>query len=283
MTSSAETYSHTEQEIVVLMAAWQMIDDMVNYMMFSKVHKTEEAILLFETSIHQRLFNILLVDFLSKPSKVPPFCLPVADGDAKSDHTILFYLKRICDAPLLNTSSATLLKPVKAFSNWLEGECHVRDVYLPAINFNGDLKMKRITFIKICGDIAKHNFLRLEDNVKRLKNVLADNKIFPERQKLFLALSEFYDWFHDDIFNYHGTTIAEHLNNIRWGIYEYLSCEFRRSFELTSRDPWMYKYNYPLSCTNPVAMTMYWDLMNHMLHEPYFPKFTTTKWLKTRY
>jgi hypothetical protein len=34
-------------------------------------------------------------------------------------------------------------------------------------------------------------------------------------------LDDFYERFHKDILNYHSSTIAEFLNNIRWGIYEY--------------------------------------------------------------
>lgn len=52
-----------------------------------------------------------------------------------------------------------------------------------------------------------------------------------------LALEDFYRWFHDDILNYHASTIAEFLNNIRWGIYEYLQPEFQRSIVWESREP----------------------------------------------
>ena len=69
---------------------------------------------IFKGDTHQRLFNILLVDFLSKPQK-GTFDLPEADGPARTDHTYLFYLRRICDEPKLNPESDILRVPVKAF------------------------------------------------------------------------------------------------------------------------------------------------------------------------
>ncbi len=57
-----------------------------------------------------------------------------------------------------------------------------------------------------------------------------------------LALGDFYERFHTDILNYHSSTIAEFLNNIRWGIYEYLQPEFRRSIVWEESNPRKYRY-----------------------------------------
>ena len=97
-------FTPIEQEIIVLRAVWDMIDGMVNYNNFEKEHGTVEAQLMFSTTTHQRLFNILLVDFLSKPQK-GTFDLPEANGPAITDHTYLFYLRRICGEPKLNPDS----------------------------------------------------------------------------------------------------------------------------------------------------------------------------------
>ena len=82
--------------------------------------------------------------------------------------------------------------------------------------------------MKICGDIAKHNFLRLSQNVKRLRRALEINGHTIDEGQAYLLLPEFYEWFHTNIFAYHSSTIAEYLNNLRLGIFAYLQPEFAR-------------------------------------------------------
>ena len=275
-------FTPIEQEIIVLRAVWDMIFGMVNYGIFEKGHGTVEAQVTFKSATHQRLFNILLVDFLSKPEK-GSFGLPEADGPEKTDHTYLFYLRRICDEPKLNTDSDSLREPVEAFVDWLEDECFVEKVWLPSIEVEADLRLKRITFLKICGDIAKHNFPRLNWTVQSITKVLAESGVKVDEGQGFLVLPEFYEWFHDNILNYHGSTIAEHLNNIRWGIFHYLAPEFNRSFEKNDPKFLGCRFNQPAGCHDPLAKAMHWDLMNQVRTEPWFPLFTTAPHLKKRY
>ncbi len=60
-----------------------------------------------------------------------------------------------------------------------------------------------------------------------------------------LALQDFFERFHTNIFNCHASTIAEFLNEIRWGVYEYLLPEYRRSYTLDAGDPPGYSFSYP--------------------------------------
>ena len=273
-----------EQEVVVLKSAWDSIDDMVNYSMFEKLHRTADTELRFKSERHQRLFNVLLVDFLSQP-RVWPFGLshPPAKAPA-SDLSILFHLKRICSEPQLNPADISKLnRPLEAFTQWLEGECLVEDVWLPSIELKTNIKVKRITFIKICGNIGKHSFARLGADVAIICELLKVNGTTIDPAFGYLVLPEFYDWFHDNLFSYHSSAIAEFLNNMRWGIYDYLRPEFKRSF--TKDDPASvgYRFDIPQHCKHQVAKTMYWDLMNAVRSEPYMPRFTVTKYLKMRY
>lgn len=87
-----------------------------------------------------------------------------------------------------------------------------------------------------------------------------------------------------DVFSYHSSAIAEFLNNIRWGIYEYLRPEFLRSF--TSREPGesiAYHFKYPAGSQHPIGKTLYWSLMNDVRTEPLMPRFDVTRFLKMRY
>ena len=45
-----------------------------------------------------------------------------------------------------------------------------------------------------------------------------------------LALEDFFERFHSDIFNYHASRIVKLLNEIQWGAYNYLLPEYQRSY-----------------------------------------------------
>src|SRR5258708_6005149 len=115
------SFTKIEQEAIILNAVWEMIDGMVNYEMFVKHDKVEDTNLLFETPTHMRLFNILLGDFLSLPQrrrKNPlPFGLPdPPNGTRESNLTFLFYMRRVCDNPRLNSNAESIHVPVEAFA-----------------------------------------------------------------------------------------------------------------------------------------------------------------------
>ncbi|MCH7806197.1 MAG: hypothetical protein IH995_03530 [Proteobacteria bacterium] len=277
------TYTKTEQEIIVLLAAWSLIDDMVNYQNFVKGHGTVETNLKFKEETFKRVFSILLVDFLSKP-KCGTFDLPGPPGNSsmKTDHTFLFYLRRICANPILNVDSSSIHKPVQQFIEWLEGECFVEKVWFPSIKVEVNIREKRIFLLRICGNIAKHNFARLEATVKDVRKVLKDNGEDIDVGKGFLILREFYEWF-NSVLEYQASTIAEHLNNIRLGIFDYLSPEYSRSDEMVDTSTGPYQFKGPKDCDDPMAQEMYYELMNKVRGRPSFPRFTTAEWLKKRY
>jgi len=286
-------FNKTEQEVIVLYAVWMMIDDMVNYDMFMKLTPKDTTFtfnaattLTFNTDTHQRLFNILLVDFLSQPqprNKKPlPFDLPRPPKSPRlSDRTHLFYLRTICEDAKLGTNVDLIRKPLEAFSVWLEANVLVENVYFPSIETQLDIRTPRISFLKICGNIAKHNFVRLDANVKEICKILKDNEKPIDEKDGYLLLPEFYEKFHDSVLNYHASTIAEFLNNIRWAIFEYLQPEFKRSFEKI--DTKKYRYQFPEKISQPVAKAMYWDLMNKVRRPPYFPRVTVPDIMKCRY
>lgn len=276
-------FNKVEQEIIILNAVWDMIGEMVNYEMFVKNHGTTDTQLMFSTMTHQRLFNVLLVDFLSLPNHAQ-FGLPLPPkGGSKTDRTILFYLKRVCDEPQFNASSIAILDPLLAFVQWLEGDCFVEDVWLGSIGVKSNITVPRITSIKVCGNIAKHSFTRLSRIVEDIRDILNANGHQIDIDQAYLAIPDFYEWFHRHVMNYHASAIAEFLNNLRWGIYEYLRPEFERSFAKGVPFPPVYSFQVPTDCTRPMAQAMYWDTMNEVRTPPYIPRFEVTKWLKMRF
>lgn len=218
------TFSPIEQEAIILNAVMGMVDDMVNHSIFCGLgEKRHDTNLLPQTSETLRQFNILLRDFLSpvtaRGSDPMPFGLEKPPkSESQTAHTSLYYLRRVCENPLIGTRVAPLKMIVESFTEWLEAEAFVEDVWFSHISVKTDLRIKRIDFIRMTGDIGKHNFLRLGGPAAKLRRILAANGKQITEDQAYLALPDCWDWFHTHLFAYHASTIAEFLNNIRYAI-----------------------------------------------------------------
>lgn len=269
-------FNSTEREIIFLKAVKELIDEMVNFEIGELIGNDPHSQFQFSSMTHRKFFNIILVDFLSCSDKK-------VIGEQSS---YLSALKSICSSPKFeqNNSINNLEKYINEFSEWLEKEVVVEKIWLPSIELETDLSIQRVEFIKICGNISKHNFSRLSGVVKELKTIFKRNNISLDDDEALVIIEEFYEWFHDDIFSYHSSAIAEFLNNIRWGIYEYLQPEFQQSIGYETGDhPIKYHYTYPDKIKKGSARTCYWELMNDMRSKPYMKKFQVTEYLKMRY
>lgn len=267
--------SNVEEEIILLKAVHELIDSMVNFEMLDIYGSDPETNILFTTGTHQRFFNIILVDFLSRTDK-KAFVRQTSYIGA---------LKNISKAPNFNVNNSVgpLKKSTYEFSDWLEQEMEVDNIWFPTIDTETNLRLTRLAFLKLCGNISKHNFLRSIGVAEDLRNILSNNGISVSLEEAVLAMEDFYNGFHNDILGYHASTIAEFLNNIRWGIYEYLKPERERSIVWKCYDPPDYRYTYPANITSRLAQDYYWEMMNVVRNEPYVRKFEVTKWLKLRY
>lgn len=280
-----------EQECVILNSVWQMIDEMVNWTIFARLDDIEQTSFMLESHIHARLFNILLADFLSdlrnfKGSPVPFGLSPAPPNARPSDLTYLFYMRQVCKSPRLGCHAAQLAACTESFGDWLEGEILAESVHLPGLNIQADLRVRRMRHIKICGDIAKHSLARLATNVGHIRKLLDASGNPVDEQDGYLIVNDFFEWFHTHIFMYQTNAIAEHLNNMRWAIYEYLRPEFgRSSHPRASPIPGLqaWGYNFPTNCEAPVARAMYWELMNRVRHEPIMDRIVVPSILKIRF
>jgi hypothetical protein len=266
--------SNIEHEVIILKAIKELIDSIVNYEMMSLVGGDPNSSIRFNSSTHQRFFNIVLVDFLSLTDKKAPI----------KQTSYLNALKDISERPSFNIGDSIKLlrEATLRFISWLNQEVEV-DVWLPSIETQTTLNISRFSFLKICGNISKHNFLRSVGVANDLQKTLAANGVSVNMEESLLTLADFYERFHTDLLNYHSSTIAEFLNNIRWGIYEYMQPEFHRSIVLERGDPPKYRYIYPNEITSQLAKDCYWELMNEVRSAPYMRKFTVAKLMKLRY
>jgi len=269
-------FNKAETEVIFLRAIKELIDNMVNYEVIILIGDDPHSEIRFNSPTHQKYFNIILLDFLSPPDK---------KFSSTQSTTYLNELQKICEFPNFDKSNSIkkLTTPTRKFKEWLEKEVVVNKIWLPSIDQEIDLSIKRIEFIKICGNISKHNFSRLSGVEAELIKIFRRNEIILKDKETLLVLGEFYEWFHNDIFSYHSSAIAEFLNNIRWGIYEYLHHEYQQSIVYENTDPLKYHYTYPKEINNDFAKNCYWDLMNEVRGKPYMKKFQVTRYLKMRY
>jgi len=205
----ATLFSRTEREVIFLKAIWELIDSMVNYEVLKLAGVSPDAEVRFNSTTHQKYFNIILVDFLScSDEKVI--------GERQS---YLGALTTICQKPCFNEKQSIrgLTVATKEFVDWLEQEVQV-ETLLPSIDTNVALSIKRIEFSKICGNVSKHNLSRLSVTANEVLRILKRNRINIGLKEALLVLDDFYEKFHFDVFTYHGSTLCEFLNNIRWGI-----------------------------------------------------------------
>ena len=283
------TLSKLEQEAVILNAVWDAIDGFVNHALFVNMSKLHDTNLSFEDDTHATLFNILFGDFLSLPqakgNKPLPFDLPTPpSAAAPSNLTYLFFLRSVAANPQLGTNTRELNTRVEAFGDWLDDYSLVKSVCLSNIEIQADIRIQRCEYLKICADIAKHNFARLQNNVRKIRNILEENGAPISESDGFLALQDFYEWFHRDLFVYHSSVIAEFLNNIRWAIFRYLQPEYHRAYIPDNSNPSFpsYRFDVPTGIRDHLARSMYWDLMNRVRARPCMPEFTISEHFKAK-
>ena len=278
-----------EQEVIVLNTAWGMIDSMVNWSIFVRPPNLPPTNLMFESDENSRLFVILLGDFLSQVAskrKTHALVLSQPPSNAKSsDLTFLYHLRQVAIRPRLGADASTLSASIEKFSSWLERILLIKDVHLSSINVVATLNTTAYRYLKMCGDIAKHNLARLTVNVGYLQNLLKAASYDASEQEACMAMDDFFEKFHTDVFIYQSSYIAELLNDIRLQIFDYLAPEYERSWYRIDNDlhDRCYGFKTPSDIEQPIARAMYWDLMNRVRKKPIMGKFVVPEVLKQRY
>jgi hypothetical protein len=268
------THSEKEREVIALRAVSELISSIVNFEVLSIFGKDPHSEARFPSATHQKYFNIVLVDFLSR----------IDENIAPPGGSYIDALKSICAAPQFESHRSIdhLRVAVTQLDSWLEERIYV-ETWMPSIDLQVDLSVTRSLVLRIGGNVSKHNFLRLGGTARELQRVLEESGTTVNIDQALLALSDVYDRFHRDILNYHSSTIAELLNNVRWGIHDYLLPEFHRSFTPDSEDRIQYRYVVPDDIQSGLAIDCYWGAMNDVRAGPFVRRFTATEWLKKRY
>lgn len=191
----------------------------------------------------------------------------------------------ICNDPQLFDIChiGSLRNAVNKFYSWLNEEAIIQEVWFPSINAKINLRIRREDYISIYGNTSKHNSTRQTRQVKNLRNIFKNNGVELSITESQLAIKDFREQF-EGIYTYHASTLAEFLNNIKWGVYKYLNPLMKLIISYSDpSDPFKYCYIYRKQIESKLGKDCFWELMNDVRDEPYIPEFKVTKFLKMRY
>jgi len=266
-----------ETEVIILDAICSMIDKMINHEMMTVFPGSNIA---FSTSAHAKLFNILLVDFLSAAGskKNDPYDLKdtgLNHHPIQHERSYLHYLIKISDNPKFRSEAENLRTCATLLQNWLGEKICIPKVWLPTIDLGVDLRSSRYSLLKQSGTMAKHNPLKLNAILKSIDKTLVQSGHQITTESAYLVLDEYQNYISDHFFAASAGSIVVQLNNIRWAIHDYLSAEYALSFHTKNEGSFYetYSFRIPDSIEHPIAKGSYWNLMNSISRKPYINKF----------
>lgn len=268
-------YNAAEQEAIGLCIALEGLNQIVNRAILDLRNVEaypEESEVRFATRQHQQLFLIRLLDF-------------VKEGGAASltgvNGSCLAVLKAACQTRAFerDDSARLLVNATDTMDAWLSERTQF-SLWLPTLDIQADLNVPRVDFLYITGNQVKHNLSRLTGVSREIVRMLAEHGHQVPEELVPLALDDFREHLQEHYFNYYGTWLAELLNEVRWGLHEYLLPTFAWSYTRDAADEILYSYQYPASLTAEIPRQWFWRLMNHVRQRPYLPRFKGAHYMK---
>jgi hypothetical protein len=260
-----DDFSPVEREVIALKAIADMLNALVNHELLILQGPPPKLEVVFKDLVHQRLFGILLADFLTRPKK-PRFGL---------EGSYLDVLAGICDDPKLLGGGAVgdLAAATQRANEWLDAKINV-PAWFPTIEREvPDFAIRRREIVIITGNISKHGFAGLTGVARRLVRILGKNGVEIDRHQAISILNEFYERFHDDVLAAHATALVELLNRVRWGMHRALLPVFQLHYRRDPDHELRYWYEFPDGVERAFAQGCFWELMNKARQPPYVDPF----------
>ena len=269
------TYNTAELETIGLCIALEAICDIVNHALLSIsdiASSPGQVEVRFKSRVHQQIFLIRLLDFSKERGDktltgVTGSCLDV--------------LKDACETRSFDSEGSIdlLVSARRVLDDWLSSKTSLC-LWLPTLNLEAQLNVARIDLLYIIGNHVKHNLSRLTRLSRNIVQILKNNGHDVPIEQIPLALDDFREHLQEDYFVYYGAWLAELLNNVRWGLQEYLLPTFNSSYTRDPVDPKAYTYNFPDSVRNEVPRAWFWRLMNNIGTRPYLKRFSVPDYMK---
>lgn len=227
--------------------------------------RPNESTALFPSHVHEQLFLVRLLDFVKEKG----------DERLTGVHgSCLTVLSEACNSACFDEDGSIepLQTAVAELLAWLSYAGKTQ-LWLPTLDVQAELEVTRQDFLFIAANHSKHNLSRLTGVSNRIAQFLQDHGYEIEVEEIPLALDDFREHLGENYFIYYGTWLAELVNNIAWGIWDYLRPLFLRSYIVEDGLFQMYSYTYPAEVSSPVAQQWFWRLMNHVRSKPYLDRF----------
>jgi hypothetical protein len=275
--SDTMTYSAAELETIGLCICLEALGDIANHALLELRDVSSlpgETEVYFHTSIHEELFLIRLLDFVKEKND------RVLTGVSGS---CLDVLKSACVSRSFNVEDSVeaLRKPLDELEGWLYHKSPLT-IWLPTLDIDASIEASRLDFLRISGNHSKHNLSRLTGVSKDIANILTSHGYSVPLELIPLALDDFREHLEENFFVYYGTWLAELVNNVRWGLQDYLLPIFHSSYTPVAGDPPAYRYIYPVSIQHDIPRQWFWRLMNNVRACPYLKRFRGAHYLKKK-
>lgn len=282
-----------ELEVVVLNQLLGLISNFVNWTIFIKTTRRQGVELKFQSNDTRKYFYIHLCDFLmsisSRNNGELPFGLPqIEKSNLLFGPTILHFIPLVCKEPVLLKDAHVLLERAERTFKWLEDDFETDEICFPSLDTSTTLTFRRLDYVKICGNISKHNLLHLSWCRKLLERALCikTRKQYSDYQ-MYMAMNDFVKYFshYPPPTFFHSNQIAELLNNLTWAIHCCVGLLHSKSIRTEEFIDGFVRYDYiiPNGLCNPIAQDMFRSLMNHVRRRPLIHLFKIQEYLWKEY
>jgi hypothetical protein len=259
-------FSPAEREAIVLSSVMGIIDDMVNHAIFSFPGSGATRQPFPTDTTAKSFFALRLSDFLSQ-----------TDRDIGIEPIpYVRHLIEICDNPFFGDVTG-LRTVVEKFRNWLAEKKTFTKIWLPTLDIETSLTPSRLSWLKVAGNLQKHDALRSAGTAKDIAAWLTEACKPVGHMDVLAAIEDFRAWLNEDAFSAYIVPIAYWLNELRWETFEYLKPYFRANY-VSSWDDRMgidnYSYRTDSNVTAPFARGQRHDLLNWVRNRPIVERFS---------
>ena len=262
-----------EQEVIALDVICDCVGAIVNRDTLT-IHGSGIGVeMQFSSRSAARLSSALIADLLEPMS-------PELVGKVESVPAVLARIS--ADPQFDHSDSVGDLRTIeRTFNEWLGTQITV-SACVQDLDDPVQFTLSRQEFLTICGNISKHNRSRLTRIAGKLSVILSRVDVGLDRLMVLRALDDLYERFLHEVFSHMTMPLMELLNNVRWGIQEYLEPEYLKAL-IQTPGAMEYSYRIPTGIQHPLAQACYWNLLNSVRKRPICDRFEVRRLREPRY
>lgn len=188
----------------------------------------------------------------------------------------LRHLIQIVESPYLGDATG-LRVSVKQFVDWLNKAKTFANVWLPTLDIKTSLKPSRLSWLKVTGNLQKHDALRSRGTAEDIVQWLHVQGHTVGHMEVLGALDDFREWLTEDALSAYVPVLAFFLNELRWETFEYLRSYYLKHHITEWDDDFQllrYRFTADPRITTPFACGQRYALLNWVRKEPIVTRFS---------